>query len=891
MGKTETELNRQSAFSRAVHSIRTRCSVATALLLMFALAAFYAGGRVVLVHLVRDAEERVKEVGLDLSRVAYRSADRARARMVALHEGALARIASGDLLDSTPAVIREAGDFSLVLRLAADGTFSCGVCRGAEGRVADVRAEDVEPYAETLLVWCGKMASDQGGRSLPIGIMRLCGAHHYVTLVRDAGSFDLVGLPFGAVDLTGEMNEHLSGMEVRVTNRRVDLRPAGKPRNGERTERRNRFGIAPLFSEAANFYTGGFWDLNVNPFEAVFAVRDIAGNAVSMVAVSLPKTMSSVMTAAISRLTFFIAVVGILLILPIVWVQARLLLNPLSRMTREIAELGRHNADIDCPRLEWKGKDEFAQLAESVNRMVETIAAKTVSLANSEASHQALIDGVPDALAVFDAQGRLVSITKQPEGVAQLPGFFPGEPPAAAVFGDEPVRGFAAALEEVFRTGEIRKARLKVQRPIGVPKSVPTRHFEVRLTRLSERFALAIVRDVSAEVAEHKLRLAAEQRALDASKRESLTVLAAGIAHDMNNVLSVVLNAAEARDADPSGDSLRALTTIRDAVRKGSSMMRELRTFAGENKMTLMRAKPKLVLEDVRPLASRVVGKNVILTIESRDDVPDVDVDPGQFWKVFFNIIKNASEAIGSRPGHITLDVIPFEMTEGDASDFVSEHPIAPGPGVLFRIVDDGSGIPPDILGRLFDPYVSSKALGRGLGLATVRTIVEAHGGGIRVKSRVDEGTTFLIFLPESKLPVAAAPEGPSVPKPAVAPGDVLVVDNDEPILKTSSILLKALKMTPHVARDRREALAVVRRYADRLQAIILDAHLGGIDTVRLLGAFRIGAPQVPVIVSSGSSREEIEKMFRIHPYDAFLAKPYTISELKNVLSRPTGSV
>lgn len=886
MGKTETELNRQSAFSRAVHSIRTRCSLATALLLLFALAAFYAGGRVVLVHLIRDAEARVKEVGLDLSRVAYRSADRARARMVALREEIRARIASGDLLDSTPAVVRDAGDFSLVLRLASEGTFACGVCRGAEGRVADVRAEDVEPYAETLMVWCKRMASGQCGRSLPIGIMRLCGAHHYVTLVRDGGAFDLVGLPFGAVDLTGEMNEHLSGMEVRVTNRRADLRPAGKSRGCERTDRRNHFGIAPLFSEAANFYTGGFWDLNVNPFEAVFAVRDIAGNAVSMVAVSLPKTLSSVTTAAISRLTFFIAVVGILLILPIFWVQARLLLNPLSRMTREIAELGRHNADIDCPRLEWTGKDEFAQLAESVNRMIETIAAKTVSLANVEASHQALIDGVPDALAVFDPQGRLVSITKQPEGVAQLPGFFPGEPPAAAVFGDEPVRDFATALEEVFRTGEIRKARLKVQRPIGVPKSVPTRHFEVRLTRLSERFALAIVRDVSAEVAEHKLRLAAEQRALDASKRESLTVLAAGIAHDMNNVLSIVLNAAEARDADPSGDSLRALTTIRDAVRKGSSMMRELRTFAGENKMTLMRAKPKLVLEDVRPLASRVVGKNVILTIESRDDVPDVDVDPGQFWKVFFNIIKNASEAIGSRPGHITLDAIPFEMTEGDASGFISEHPLVAGPGVLFRIADDGPGIPPNMLGRIFDPYASSKALGRGLGLATVRTIVEAHGGGIRVRSEPDRGTTFLLFLPASKMPAPAETDVTNVEQPALS-GDVLVVDNDEAILKTTSILLKALKMTPHVAHDRREALATVRRHADRMRAIILDAHLGGIDTVRLLDAFRIGAPHVPVIVSSGSSKDEIAKMFGIHRYDDFLAKPYTIAELKASLSRP----
>ena len=584
---------------------------------------------------------------------------------------------------------------------------------------------------------------------------------------------------------------------------------------------------------------------------------------------------------AFGRLACFISICGILFVIPLFWMQNRILLNPLSKMTKEIRELGSRPDARDCPRLEWKGRDEFAQLAASVNRMVETIAAKTVSLAGIEASHRALIAGVPDALEIFDAQGRLVSITKLPEGVAEIPGLKVGEPPSAAVFGEQMVAEFRRLLAETFRTGSIGKARFNVQAAAGQTSAGTTLNLEVRLSRLSEMFVLAIVRDVTAEVAEHRLRLAAEQRVLDGLKRESLTGLAAGIAHDMNNVLSVVLNAAEAHDADPSGDSVRALATIRDAVRKGSSMMRELQTFAGENKIRLSRARPKLVVEDVRPLASRVVGDNVILTISSDDRAPDVDIDPNQFWKVFFNIIKNAAEAIGTRPGHIALDAVPFDMTEEAASEFCSETALLPGPGVMFRISDDGPGVPPDMLARMFDPYVSSKSLGRGLGLAIVRTIVEAHGGGIRVTSELDEGTTFYVFLPASKLPVAAAPVRDGSEPADERSLDVLVVDNDEAILKTTSILLKALKLSPHVARGRRDALAVVRRYAEGLRAIVLDANLGGIDTVRLLGAFRIGAPNVPVIVASGSAEEEIEEMFRTHPYDAFLAKPYTVTELK----------
>ncbi|MBR3221730.1 MAG: response regulator [Kiritimatiellae bacterium] len=871
-----TDISRQSAFSRAVHSIRTRYSLSTAVFLLVLLALFYAGGRMVLVRLVRDTEAQVKELGSDMARIAYRDAERARSLIMAQVRDV--ETVPGGM--SPRELVAPGGVLSLAVELSSAGEPGSGFYRNVQGVVTEIAPEQLAVYRETLVAWCRSIAAGQGGASAPVGLLRLAGQQHYVTLRRFGDGFLAVGVPFDAGEFARSMNDNRSGMAIRVTNRQVDVSPNAKTRAGER----NGYGFSPLFSEAADFCSGGFWDLGASPFEAVFAVRDIAGNAVSMIAVSLPKTLDTVTTLAISRLTFFVALAGILVVLPIFWIQGRLLLNPLTRMTQAVRELGeRHQAD-DCPHLEWSGKDEFAVLASSVNRMLETVSAKSVAIAQIERRHKALIDGLPDAVAVFDAQGRLVTMSKEAEGVGALPGFRTGEPPDAAVFGGPETARFAKVLSDTVATGGVGQVRLKVQRPAGVPRSVPTRHFELRITKMDELFVMAIIRDVSAEVAEHKLRLEAEKRALDSSKRESLTALAAGIAHDMNNVLSVVLQAAEAYGVGASPGL--APSVIRDAVRRGAAMMRELTAFAGENRMTLMRAHPGLVVEDVRQLASRLVGANIVLTMGADAAVPDVDVDPNQFWKVFFNIIKNAGEAIGTSPGHIDLRAVPFEMTRDDASDFVSEHPLGDGPGVLFCIKDDGPGISPDLLKRIFDPYVSSKAMGRGLGLATVRTIVEAHGGGIRVQSRLDEGTTFQIFLPASTLPendshkcspaAEVASEGLS--------GDVLVVDNDEAILKTTAILLKALKLCPRTAHDRHEALAVVRRHATQLRAIILDAHLGGIDTVRLLRAFRIGVPQVPVIVSSGSSEDEIREMFRDHAYDAFLAKPYTLEELKRTV-------
>ena len=157
-----------------------------------------------------------------------------------------------------------------------------------------------------------------------------------------------------------------------------------------------------MFSEAINFYSGGFWEIGTSQYEAVYAVRDIAGNAITMVSVSIPKTFSSVTQAAVGRLAFFVALVGLVFVLPIFWFQSRVLLNPLTKMTEAIANLGMAHRDTDCPRLEWKGKDEFALLAVSVNRMLETISSRALAVAQSESRQRALIDAIQNADGVYD---------------------------------------------------------------------------------------------------------------------------------------------------------------------------------------------------------------------------------------------------------------------------------------------------------------------------------------------------------------------------------------------------------------------------------------------------------------------------------------------------------
>ena len=871
---------RQSAFSRAIHSIRTRYAFATAMFLLVILGIFYIGGRITLVHLLRDAEKQVKEIGEDIGRLAYRNAAHVRDFVTKKAAGISATMDKG--LDSPlESFLGNKGEheISLAMYLTDVGALREGVVPGPGGKVVRITDKDFKPYAKAFHDWAATLTS--GVPPPSTGLVRIKGNTHYVSLAHIAsGGYLALGAPFNTGIFSSKMNGNFAGATVRVTNRRADIAVSLAAPSPSAPQKRMSFGIVPMFSEAADFYSGGFWKLGPDPFEAVFTIRDIAGNAVSMIAVSLPRTFSKITTLALGRLTFFIAMIGILLILPIFWLQNHMLLNPLSKMIERIREIGEHHDDTNCPQLEWNGKDEFALLATSVNRMLETLSRRTLAIAESESRQRALLTAAPDGFAVFDRSHRLVTVIKHPDGVEPFPGLAEREPPSPDVWGDSGIDAFNSAVDASFE-GDREKSRAHLATKTA---SGASRDVEFRFSRMDDHFTLALMRDITSDYAEHRRLISTEQRRGHASKQESMALLAAGIAHDVNNILSIVLNTAEITWLDETDQTVRAaVDTIRDAVRRGSGMMRELMAFAGETKVTLKQMDPAEIVREAQRLAARATNPNVSVTYDLPTGLPPVDVDPDQMWKVFFNLIKNASEAMKTQGGAIKVSASAYSLTQSVAESFMCSSPLKPGPGVLFRISDNGPGINPLLVKRIFDPYISSKGAGHGLGLAIVYATIDAHGGGIRVISALERGTTFEIFLPAASTLAPQPP--PKVDDSGSAAGDILLVDDDDSILRTTSILLRTMKATVHTAKDRHSALLQFRALAPRLKAVILDAHIGPLSTVRLLRIYRLVAPNIPVVVTSGSSPEAIEELFTEQPYNAFLAKPYTLAELKSALA------
>lgn len=256
-----------------------------------------------------------------------------------------------------------------------------------------------------------------------------------------------------------------------------------------------------------------------------------------------------------------------------------------------------------------------------------------------------------------------------------------------------------------------------------------------------------------------------------------------------------------------------------------------------------------------------------------------VVADDAQLQLLVTNLVLNASEALGERAGRIAVHV---ESVVVDAALLAEAHvgsELAPGPAVRLSVSDDGPGIAEDVLGRLFEPYVTTRTAGRGLGLAAVLGVVRGHGGAIRVRSRAGEGTVIEVFLPTS---TAVAPAHTWPPPPAVASGGelVLVVD-DEPLVRAAVCrVLRSRGFTTLEAPDGAAGVELFRAHASRVAVVLLDLSMPEMDGVEALNQIRAIRPGAPAVIMSGYSEDETAARFVGVGLAPFLAKPFAPDEM-----------
>jgi len=380
---------------------------------------------------------------------------------------------------------------------------------------------------------------------------------------------------------------------------------------------------------------------------------------------------------------------------------------------------------------------------------------------------------------------------------------------------------------------------------------------------------------INVDLSERK-RAEAERLKLD--KLESLGVLAGGIAHDFNNLLTAILGNISL--AHLEADMKEVQGRLQDAERAclhAQGLARQLLTFAKGGKPV----KKPLQLADLilESISLALCGSRTRCEFAFAQNLWMVEVDPGQIQQVFGNLLINADQAM-PEGGIITLGTGNVFLQNGKAGA------LSPGKYVKITVADQGVGITPENLPKIFDPYFTTKAKGTGLGLATVYAIIKGHGGVIQVESQPGEGTTFTMFLPATVGKNLA-----SRPTPLLSTdgkGRILVMDDEESIRILLDKILRRIGYETSLARDGFEAVAAYSQAKESgrpFSAVICDltirGGMGGREAIKELIAID---PQVKAIVSSGYSDDPAMADYEKYGFSGVIAKPYRINELSHVL-------
>ncbi|MHB0878099.1 MAG: GAF domain-containing protein [Anaerolineae bacterium] len=370
-----------------------------------------------------------------------------------------------------------------------------------------------------------------------------------------------------------------------------------------------------------------------------------------------------------------------------------------------------------------------------------------------------------------------------------------------------------------------------------------------------------------------------ESELLTANKLESVGLLAGGVAHDFNNLLVGIMgNINMARIEAPEGSELDEILEEADsACTRAKALTKQLLTFAKGGAPIRQRAS----LADLLAESTRFVLRGSKTRPEfavSRSLWP-VEIDQGQMAQVIQNLVINASEAMPDG-GIVTVSA---ENVRVGASDPL---PLLPGRYVKVTIADQGVGMSPEVLGRIFDPYFTTKSKGHGLGLSVVYSVVAKHEGHITPESEPGVGSKFHLYLP------VAGEQAPPESRP-LTKGRILVMDDEEVVLRAARRMLGKLGYDVELAENGHEALELFRRAMAEgvpFAAVILDLvvpnGLGGRETLIELKQLD---PSVRAIVSSGYSTDPAMSHFARYGFYAMMDKPYRFEDLERVLAAVIG--
>jgi PAS domain S-box-containing protein len=545
--------------------------------------------------------------------------------------------------------------------------------------------------------------------------------------------------------------------------------------------------------------------------------------------------------------------------------------------TRTDPQLLRTNLELE-QRAQLRAR-ELAQINEELTRDIAQRKQTEAALSANMELTERLIEALPGGIVHVATDGTLLRANEEAQRVLgmsydQLHGTYVSDFETKTVYEDgtpAPVSDYP--VSKAIATGLPQPATtLGVRKPNGevswaVFRAVPTRDPE------TQAITGAVVTFV--DISERKR---FEDKLRHTQKLESLGVLAGGIAHDFNNLLMTILgNASLARTMSDHVPEIGVLLQeVELGARRAAELTKQMLDYAGQGRFRVENVDLPSLVREMSTLIKALVPKQIELHYHVQEGLPAIEADAAQLRQVIMNLITNAAEAIGDKPGRVVVSLAQgyasAEELEGYAGDAV------PGNFLRLGVRDDGLGMDQETVARVFDPFFSTKFKGRGLGMAAVLGIVRSHRGAIVIESRVHEGTEARVLLP--------ARERVSVPRAASAEGrgTILVVDDDDGVRSVARAVLVAAGYTVITAADGAEGLRMFEQHGPQLRLILMDVTMPELNGFEALRRIRATGSTVPVLLTSGYDVSPSPEA--AIAADGILEKPYDVAYLLNAIDR-----
>ena len=396
-------------------------------------------------------------------------------------------------------------------------------------------------------------------------------------------------------------------------------------------------------------------------------------------------------------------------------------------------------------------------------------------------------------------------------------------------------------------------------------------------------YILSITRDVTEMRRAEQERDALADQLRQAQKLEAIGRLAGGVAHDFNNLLTAITTNASLALLDmPAEDPWRgAFAEIEEAASRATSLTRQLLAFS---RRQVIAPRPLDLAGQVAGMAAvlrRLLGEDVAIAFVD-GGAPAVLADPGQIEQVVLNLAVNARDAVRAG-GHITVATRPVTVAAGPGRP--------PGRFGAVEVVDDGPGIDPDVLPHIFEPFFTTKqGHGTGLGLSTVYGIATQHGGFVEVASTPGHGARFLVCFPVAGQPPRAEglPEAPPGPLPG-GTERVLLAEDEPSVRETTRALLERLGYQVVVARDGADALALAGSLPGRIDLLLTDVVMPGLNGRQLAERLAAGRPGLAVVYMSGYSQDVVDQAGVLEEGLILVQKPFQPARLAAALRQALG--